>query len=41
MRAGARVQEDIGHMSDDKDVERDRAWLAGRSQGWLLRPVGA
>jgi hypothetical protein len=32
MRAGTRVQEDIGHMSDDKDVERDMAWLSGRSQ---------
>ena len=26
-----RVNEDAGHLGDDKDVERDMAWLAGRS----------
>jgi pimeloyl-ACP methyl ester carboxylesterase len=26
-----RVNEDTGHLGDDEDVERDMAWLAGRS----------
>lgn len=29
--AVTRVNDDAGHMGDDEDVERDMAWLAGRS----------
>ena len=29
--AETRVNEDTGHLGDDEDVERDMAWLAGRS----------